>query len=136
MDNLTPAQRRRTMAAVHAKDTSPELVVRRIVHALGFRYRLHQSDLPGKPDIVLKSRRKVIFVHGCFWHRHSCDGGRSTPSTNQRYWMAKFERNRLRDLKTRAALRKAGWSVLVIWECETRPARLERLQTRLSKFLS
>jgi DNA mismatch endonuclease (patch repair protein) len=136
MDNLTPAQRKRTMASVQAKNTTPELVVRRIVHALGFRYRLHSADLPGKPDIILKSRRKVIFVHGCFWHRHSCGGGRSMPATNQEYWLAKFERNRARDSKTRAALRKAGWSVLVIWECETRPARLQQLQSRLMKFLS
>jgi len=134
MDNLTPDDRRRTMASVRATDTSPELTVRRIVHGLGFRFRLHQAGLPGKPDLVFASRRKIIFVHGCFWHRHSCDGGRSMPTSNRKYWMTKLERNRLRDRKVRSELRRAGWSVLTIWECQTRPARRHASRHGFQRF--
>lgn len=135
MDNLTASQRRRTMASVRARDTSPELIVRGIVHRLGYRYRLHCDRHPGKPDLVFPVRKKVIFVHGCFWHRHSCAAGQSMPTTNQAYWQVKFERNRHRDAKVRSALRRAGWQVLTVWECETRPTREEKLVKRLSSFL-
>ena len=132
-DTFTRAERSRIMAAVKGKDTKPEMVVRKLVWRLGARYRLHVQRLPGCPDIVFVSQRKVIFVHGCFWHRHSCPDGRSTPATRTKYWNAKFARNKARDVKSRKALWKQGWDVLVIWECQTR--RPEWLRGRLSKFL-
>jgi DNA mismatch endonuclease (patch repair protein) len=133
MDRLSPKQRSALMARVRGKNTRPEMIVRRMAHKMKFRFRLHRSDLPGKPDLVFPGRRKVIFVHGCFWHRHSCPDGRSTPATRTKYWNAKFARNKARDVKSRKALRKQGWDVLVIWECQTR--RPEWLRGRLSKFL-
>ena len=134
-DNLTAAQRRRTMQRVRSKDTTPERVVRSLVHRLGYRFRLHRGDLPGKPDLVLPRLQKVIFVHGCFWHRHGCSAGRSTPASNQAYWLAKFERNRLRDATARRKLRRAGWTVLVVWECQTKPAKRAVLERKLRQFL-
>jgi DNA mismatch endonuclease (patch repair protein) len=106
------------MAAVKGRDTTPELAVQRMVHALGFRFRLHAGDLPGKPDIVLRRLRAVIFVHGCFWHRHACKYGRATPQTRAAFWAEKFARNVARDRTTRRQLRRAGWRVLIIWECQ------------------
>ena len=97
MDVLSPEQRVRCMAAVRSINTYPELQVRRIVHRLGYRYRLHVRELPGRPDLVFPSRRKVIFVHGCFWHRHNCPAGRSFPATRQEFWLKKLSRNRERD---------------------------------------
>jgi DNA mismatch endonuclease, patch repair protein len=126
-------ERSRIMAAVKSQDTKPEMAVRRMVHALGFRYRLHVRALPGSPDMVFPSRRKVIFVHGCFWHRHRCEGGRSMPASNVSYWTAKFERNRLRDRRNRRLLWKLGWKVLVLWECQI--GRKERLLSRIVAFL-
>ena len=123
--------RRRTMQAVRSKNTAPEMYVRRLLHRRGYRYSLHREDLPGRPDIVFSSRRKVIFVHGCFWHGHNCRRGHRVPKSNTEYWTAKIARNRSRDIKTRKKLRTAGWSVLVLWECWLRDdvktmARLER----------
>ena len=112
------------MRRIRSKDTKPEMLVRRLVHGMGFRYRLHGLDLPGKPDLVFTSRRKVIFVHGCFWHMHGdprCSGRRE-PQSNQEYWKPKLARNRQRDAEHLAALESAGWSVLTVWECETRDA--------------
>ena len=122
------------MAAVKSKNTVPEMVVRRLVHAMGYRYRLHAKNLPGTPDLVFPSRRKVVNVHGCFWHMHTC-GRCRIPSSRRAYWIAKMQRNTARDKRTQRALRKAGWRVLVIWECQTFPARLERLRTRIVAFL-
>lgn len=135
-DRFTPAERSAVMRAVKSTDTSPELVVRRIAHALGFRYRLHDRRLPGSPDLVFAGRRKVIFVHGCFWHRHRCPAGRSLPATRQDYWTAKFARNVARDRRHTRALQQAGWRVLVVWECQTRRAAQARLRARLERFLA
>ena len=131
-DTRTPAQRRRIMQAVNAKDTGPELVVRRLVHRLGYRYRLHRKDLPGTPDLVFPARRRVIFIHGCFWHSHGCRYGRP-PKSRQEYWLPKLRRNERRDGNARYALSKLGWTTLTVWQCETRD--LERLATRLDSFL-
>lgn len=133
-DNLTPAQRRACMQAVKGRDTTPERVVRSMMHRLGGRFTLRRKDLPGKPDIVMPARGTVVFVHGCFWHGHTCARGKRKPITNAVYWQAKIERNQNRDRRSVAALRRSGWRVLVVWECETRkPAQLER---RLTRFLA
>ena len=134
-DQFSPAERSRVMRAVRSGDTTPELVMRRIVHALGYRYRLHARDLPGRPDLVLPRLGKAIFVHGCFWHRHACDAGRSTPASRVEYWQAKFARNVERDRSNLRKLRRLGWSVLVVWECQTRAARREVFQRRIARFL-
>jgi len=113
------------MARIRKKDTKPEMLVRRLVHSLGYRYRLHKEGLPGTPDIVLSARRKVIFVHGCFWHRHEgCADGRKLPRGNLSYWGPKLKRNRQRDEANVARLRELGWDVLVVWECEIRNGKL------------
>ena len=121
------------MRAVKGRDTGPELAVRRMLHARGYRYRLHRKDLPGKPDMTFPSRRKVVFVHGCFWHGHSCPRGARMPKTNADYWRAKIGRNRERYEAQRAALRDAGWGVLTVWECELR--RGDELASRIEAFL-
>src|SRR5579863_907292 len=104
MDNLTPAQRTATMARVRSRDTKPELLARRFIHSLGYRYRLYRSDLPGKPDLVFPKQRKAIFVHGCFWHGHCCRAGKNRPLSNLSYWSRKLLRNRQRDVASRKAL--------------------------------
>jgi len=114
------ALRRRTMQAVQSKNTQPELLVRRLVHGLGYRYRLHRRDLPGNPDLVFPSRRKVIFVHGCFWHGHHCGRGARVPRANQAYWVAKIQKNQDRGRNATKALAQDGWGALVLWECELR----------------
>jgi DNA mismatch endonuclease (patch repair protein) len=106
------------MQAVKSKDTGIEMRVRRFLHARGYRYRLHRGDLPGCPDLVFSSRRKVIFIHGCFWHGHQCARGKRVPKTNTDYWTAKISRNSARDATTRAKLKKLGWKVSIVWECE------------------
>lgn len=126
MDKLSPAHRSRVMASVRGKDTTPELRARKMLHALGFRYRLHRKDLPGKPDIVLPKYRVCIFVHGCFWHQHPGCKRSSRPSSNEEFWSGKLDKNIERDEENRQALQKLGWKVAVIWECETKdPERLE-----------
>lgn len=132
-DNLSAEQRRECMRAVRGANTSPEMIVRRLIHSMGYRYALHVKRLPGKPDIVLVSRRKAVFIHGCFWHSHSCSHGSKSPATNQDYWSQKRLRNAARDREHLRSLRKEGWSVLVIWECETK--RLEKVKGRLIRFL-
>ncbi|TVQ32112.1 MAG: DNA mismatch endonuclease Vsr [Phycisphaeraceae bacterium] len=122
------------MRAIKGQNTGPELIVRRQLHSMGYRFRLHRRDLPGSPDIVLPRYNTVIFVHGCFWHRHSCSRGRSEPSTRRSLWRAKFEQNVARDRRTKSALRRAGWRVIVVWECETRNP--EKLSTRLRRLIS
>ena len=132
MDTRTEEQRRRIMQAVKSRDTGPEMIVRRLLHRLGYRYRLHRKDLPGKPDVAFVSRRKAIFVHGCFWHGHGCPKGR-LPKSRLDYWKPKLNGNRERDRRKEEELRSLGWSVLVIWQCET--ADLEALARRLLRFL-
>ena len=132
-DNLRPEQRRRTMARVKSTDTKPEIVVRRLAHSLGFRFRLHRRDLPGKPDLTFPKLKKVIFVHGCFWHGHDGCPASDRPASNTDYWNRKLDRNKQRDAANLEALAKAGWRVQVVWECQTRDR--EALQDRLTEFL-
>jgi DNA mismatch endonuclease Vsr len=131
-----PDARRRNMSAVRAKDTAPEMVLRRLLHAMGYRYRLHSRHLPGKPDIVLPGRRMVIDVRGCFWHRHPDTGCRNAvlPRTRADWWAAKLRRNIERDRANVEALEVAGWGVLVVWECEVR-SDLAGLIEKLRDFL-
>lgn len=135
-ESLTKEQRSANMARIRSKDTGPEMIVRRIVLSLGLRYRVHRSDLPGKPDLVFTGRRKVVFVHGCFWHSHRCREGRRTPKSNVAYWSKKRCSNVLRDRRHRRCLRELGWRVLVIWECETHPRRRTELAAKLQRFLT
>lgn len=121
---MTLTTRSDIMRAVKSRDTKPEMMVRRMVHAMGYRYRLHRKDLPGKPDLVFPSRRKVIFVHGCFWHGHDCKRGARTPKTNRDYWQAKIQRNMVRDAQRRSELSQSGWAVLTIWECEIKESEI------------
>ena len=135
-DKLTPERRSVNMSRIRSRDMKPELIVRRLVHSLGFRYRLHDPRLPGKPDLVFSSRHKVIFVHGCFWHQHpdpSCLDGRA-PKSNTTYWNEKLRRNVERDAQHIARLDELGWSVLVVWECELRDRAA--LQVKITKFLN
>lgn len=120
VDNLTLSQRKKTMASVRSKDTKPEMHVRKLTHAMGFRYRLHYKDLPGKPDLVFPSRNKVIFVHGCFWHQHDGCKNAKMPKSNVSYWKTKLENNKKRDEKYQIELQSLGWDSLIIWECETK----------------
>lgn len=131
-DRFTPEQRSVLMGRIRGRDTQPELLVRRQVHGMGYRYRLYRKDLPGRPDLVFPGRRKVIFVHGCFWHQHDCLRGRR-PSSNRTFWDAKLDRNVVRDRENIEALEALGWSVLVVWECETRDR--DRLAAGVSAFL-
>ncbi len=121
------------MRSVKGKDTVPEMTVRRMVHGMGYRYRLHRKDLPGKPDLVFSSRKKVVFVHGCFWHGHDCKRGARSPKTNSEYWRSKIERNVSRDARNRQELERSGWTVLVVWECELKGD--ERLRDKVRLFL-
>ena len=127
------AVRRRTMQAVRSENTNPELIVRRLAHGLGYRYRLYRKELPGKPDLVFVGRRKAVFVHGCFWHGHNCARGARTPISNREYWVAKIGRNRLRDKAHKTALAALGWKSLAIWECELKRPAL--VQKKLTSFL-
>jgi DNA mismatch endonuclease Vsr len=132
LDDVDPL-RRRIMSAVRGRDTKPEMVVRRLLHSMNYRYRLHRKDLPGRPDIVFAGRRKVIFVHGCFWHRHPGCPKATLPKTRVEFWSEKFERNVERDREAEDRLERAGWSSLVVWECETRAPGA--LASRLRNFL-
>lgn len=133
-DVLTKEQRSYNMSRIRAKDTKPEMIVRSMVHRMGYRFRLHRSDLPGKPDLVFPRLRKIIFVHGCYWHVHRCRYGRVTPKTNAKFWQTKREGNRERDRRNIRKLRHMGWDVLVVWECHTRQPR--PLARTLASFLS
>jgi DNA mismatch endonuclease (patch repair protein) len=119
-DVHTPEQRSRNMAAIHGKDTKPELRVRSALHALGYRFRLHSKILPGTPDIVLPKHRAVMFVHGCFWHSHSCRFGKATPATRAGFWSDKRAGTVERDERKYRLLHELGWRVLLVWECETK----------------
>jgi DNA mismatch endonuclease (patch repair protein) len=134
-DRLSREQRSRNMAAVRNKNTAPEMVARKAAHRLGLRFRLHRTDLPGSPDIVLPKHRTVVFVHGCFWHGHGCSRSK-LPRTNVRFWTEKIERNKLRDAKAEAALRKDDWKVQTVWQCELRnPAMALRRMSVVAKKL-
>lgn len=126
------ASRSANMRAIQGKDMVPELAVRRLVHSLGYRFRLHQKTLPGNPDLVFATRRRVIFVHGCFWHLHGCKRAH-VPRSNRDYWATKLRRNRQRDRKNLKALISTGWVVLVVWECEVTDETT--LRTRIQAFL-
>lgn len=119
VDHVTPDRRSFIMSSVRTKDTKPELSLRRMLHRLGYRFRLHRKDLPGSPDIVFPARRKVIFVHGCYWHGHGCQWGK-LPKSNQTYWLGKIRANQARDARNAADLQALGWGVLTIWQCELR----------------
>lgn len=131
MDTISPEKRSWTMAQVKDRDTRPERVVRSLLHRLGCRFRLHRADLPGKPDIVLPKRRTVIFVHGCFWHRHAGCRRATMPASNTEYWKRKFSRTVARDAQNTLRLERSGWRVLVVWECELKD--MEALSARLSR---
>lgn len=131
-DGVSPA-RSRIMWAVRSKNTIPEVALRKWLHAAGYRFRLHRKDLPGNPDIVFPSRRKALFVHGCFWHGHNCPRGSRQPKTNVEYWTQKIKRNRERDEVALVELRGLGWDVEIVWECEMKEkvGVMERLRTWL-----
>lgn len=133
MDTLTPSQRSERMSRVRSCDTKPELMVRKLLFAMGYRYRLHVASLPGKPDIVFAARRKIVFVHGCFWHRHANCALTRLPKSRKAFWLAKLEGNRRRDGRVKAALRRDGWSVATVWECQL--AAPDRLARRLRRFM-
>ncbi len=133
-DVLTREQRSRCMAAIKGKNTKPEIAVRSLLHSLGYRFRIHDAKLPGKPDVVLPKYKTALFVHGCFWHMHKCRYGTVTPKTNAAFWAEKRKKTVGRDLIAVIALRKLGWRVFTVWECETRDAM--RLARRLNSRLS
>ena len=132
MDTRSQYQRRRIMQAVKSKDTGPELIVRRLLHKMGYRFRLHRKDLPGRPDIVLPKYRKAIFVHGCFWHNHGCAKGQ-LPKSRLDYWQPKLEANARRDRTKKEQIESLGWKVLVVWQCQTKD--LDALRTQLRAFV-
>lgn len=133
MDTLTKEERSEIMGRVHGKDTRPEMLVRRLVHSLGYRYRLHRKDLPGRPDMAFPGRRKVIFIHGCFWHRHEGCALARMPKSRVDFWNQKLEGNKARDQRNVQLLRDAGWDVLTVWECQLRDTAT--LQTTIVTFL-
>ena len=133
MDHVDSEVRSRIMRAVRSQDTLPELFVRRIVHALGYRYRLHPKTLPGKPDLVFPSRRKIVFVHGCFWHRHKGCRYTTSPKSNVEFWEDKFRNNMIRDRRTVRTLKELGWSVMTVWQCQLKDP--VKLGGRLNEFL-
>lgn len=133
MDTVSHARRSEIMALVRSKDTQPELFVRRLVFAMGYRYRLHGKGLPGRPDLVFRGAGKVIFVHGCFWHRHSSCALARLPKSREHFWIPKLEANRTRDERNKRSLARAGWKVMTIWECEL--GRPDRLRNRIGRFL-
>lgn len=112
------------MRAVKSKNTAPEMLVRKLIYSLGYRYRLHDASLPGKPDIIFTRRKKIIFIHGCFWHGHRCRRGDRIPSTNTEYWLQKIEKNKARDKQAIKKLERDGWKVLILWECELKKSDL------------
>lgn len=134
-DHLAPEKRSNIMRAIRAKNTKPELAVRRLLNALGYRFRIHPRHLPGKPDIAFSKRKKAIFIHGCFWHQHpdpECRDARA-PASNTEYWAPKLARTKQRDTEHEIALRREGWDLLVLWECELQSA--SNLRERLQRFL-
>lgn len=133
MDRVSVQQRAKNMSRIHCKNTAPETQLRKLVYGLGFRYRIHENKLPGRPDIVFRKRQKLIFLHGCFWHQHKkCKDGR-IPNSRQSYWRPKLTGNKMRDARNRLRLRKLGWQSLVIWECEL--ASRSAVQRKVQRFL-
>ena len=133
MDVLTKKQRSYCMSRIRKTDSAPELLVRQILHRLGYRFRLYRKDLPGCPDIVLPKYKKIIFVHGCWWHRHNCHLGRRTPKSRTKYWLPKLAANKKRDKENRSKLLKLGWKILVVWECQIK--KPERITDKIISFL-
>lgn len=133
VDIVGPKKRSEIMRRVRSKDTGPELALRRYLHSKGLRYRLHVKELPGQPDIVFPARRSVILVHGCFWHGHDCRRGRNQPKSRLDYWRPKIEANRNRDERVAKELRRLGWRVLVVWECEA--LHPSRIYDKIARFL-
>jgi DNA mismatch endonuclease (patch repair protein) len=131
-DNRSSESRSALMSRIRGKDTAPEVAVRRVLHSLGYRFRLHRRDLPGTPDIVFPSRRKVIFVNGCFWHAHGCRIGRP-PKSRPEFWLPKLEKNRLKDKRNLQALRRTGWGAKTVWQCQM--GHSDELERRLISFL-
>jgi len=136
VDMLSPEERSRLMARIRSKDTRPERIVRSYLHGLGYRYRLHAPDLPGRPDIVFRKRRVVVFVHGCYWHRHKDCRLAYTPKSRPEFWKAKFAANVARDRTVSRELTSAGWKVLVVWECQTRLGELDWLRAAIDSAYS
>ena len=132
-DNVDRAKRSEIMSRIRSRDTKPEMIVRRIAHGLGFRFRLHRRDLPGSPDLVFPRYRAIIMVHGCFWHRHPGCKNASTPGTRVDFWETKLQGNVVRDRRNETALRDLGWRILVVWECETKDR--EAVTRRIRAFL-
>ena len=135
-DVVDSKTRSRMMSGIRGKNTRPELLVRKFLHSQGFRFRLHSQKLPGKPDLVLPRYRSVVFVHGCFWHRHPGCARATTPQTNAEFWLTKLEKNVQRDLRNRKSLEAAGWKVFVVWECQLAGDRLDQLASELRARLS
>jgi len=130
MDPLSPEQRSYTMSRVHGKDTKTEMLVRRLLYRLGYRYRLQGRDLPGNPDIVFRSKKKVIFIHGCFWHGHDCRSGKKRPKSNEEYWLPKLAKTKARDAQNQEKLLELGWNFLILWECQlkNKDALIEKIR--------
>jgi len=131
VDHLTPKQRSRCMSKIRSKNTTPEIIVRKTVHSMGYRYRVYRKDLPGKPDLVFPRMNKVIFVHGCFWHGHKC---KYLPKSNVKFWKNKTNTNKERDKRNKHEIKKLGWDVLIVWECQTK--NLDELRRKLHAFLA
>ena len=131
VDTLTKAERSRRMSLIRSSNTSPELALRKALHALGLRYRLHAKDLPGKPDIVFRAQKVALLVHGCFWHRHEGCKVANMPKSNTAFWQGKFDKNVARDRATKERLEQLGWRVEVVWECELHPKKLGETVRRL-----
>lgn len=132
-DRISPEHRSWNMSRIRNRDTRPEMIVRSLLHRMGYRFRLHKKDLPGKPDIVLPKYKTVIFVHGCFWHRHKGCKYAYTPKSRTEFWNTKFEKNIARDKQVRKELKKLGWKVIVVWECEVKDT--EKLYKKLNRDL-
>ena len=132
-DSLSKARRSWNMSRIKGKDTAPEKIVRSILHRLGYRFRLHKTKLPGRPDVVLPKHQAIVFVHGCFWHRHKKCKDATMPKSRTEWWQVKLEGNAARDKRNQIALRRAGWRVLTVWECETE--KPEKLTRRLERLL-
>jgi len=132
-DIFSQNKRSDIMSNIGNKDTKPELRIRSLLHQMGYRFRLHRKDLPGKPDIVLPKYKTVIFIHGCYWHRHTCKKGRSTPTSNREFWEEKFSKNIERDKRNLVELKNIGWNIITIWQCELK--NMEKIQSRLKSHL-
>ena len=133
-DTVSSATRSRIMSKIKSKDTKPEILVRRLLHGLGYRYRLHRTDLPGRPDLVFPSRRKIVFVNGCFWHNHRRCVKSHIPADNREYWLSKLIRTRERDERNLSLLKQEGWDVTIVWECQMKD--MEGVAEQLIDFLA